>query len=331
MNAYAPLKIIGLENSWENVHPDVVKVPQKFAGFPYWMVFTPYPLLDDRVENPTIRASQDGMHWEPVPGTPSPLVPPPTNLETHHADPELVYYQDRLRVIYLTIDKKSNEAVFNTVDCGSDLHWSRPVAFYEDTGAVSPSFQVEMDKLHVWFVRMEEKNSNRSILVHREGPDLFSLGHEAECLLNVPGHVAWHIDVLKVEVGYEAIVTAFPRGADNSRSRLFHLSSKDGLTFNLSQETPIIRPSSFGWDDRVIHRSSFLKEPDGTYRIWYSAGSWGFHFGIGLLQGPLDSLRDPRVALAAVPSYAARFPGELRGWLKYEARHFRNSLQKSPV
>src|SRR6266849_5673723 len=103
MNTHAPLKIIGLENCWENVHPDVVYMPQGFAGYTYWMAFTPYPLMNDHLENPTIRASSDGIQWQKVPRTPDPLVPPPNNPEMHNADPELVYHEGRLHVVYLTI------------------------------------------------------------------------------------------------------------------------------------------------------------------------------------------------------------------------------------
>lgn len=331
LNARAPLRIIGLENSWENVHPDVIHMPQPFAGYPYWMVFTPYPLLDDRVENPTIRASHDGMHWDRIPGIPDPLVSAPSNQETHHADAELLSVEDRLCVIYLTINKRTNETTFNMISCGPDLQWSKPVVIYEDVGAVSPAFQTEGDTFHVWFVRMKEKDSSRSELLHREGPGLLSLGQETTCHLDIPGYVPWHLDVLKVETGYEALVTAFPRGTDNSRSSLFHVISEDGLEFTLSNKTAIIRPSFVGWDNRVIHRSTFLKDPDGTYRIWYSAGSWGFHFGIGLLQGSLDSLKDPLVGLASVPSYVRRLPGDVKGRLRYEARSLRSRFRKSLV
>jgi len=55
MNAHAPLKIIALDNCWEHVHPDVIHVPDRFADYPYWMAFTPYPLENNRFENPTIR------------------------------------------------------------------------------------------------------------------------------------------------------------------------------------------------------------------------------------------------------------------------------------
>jgi hypothetical protein len=322
MNAHAPLNIIALGNCWENVHPDVVYVAEGFAGYPYWMVFTPYPLQNDRVENPTLRASHDGVKWEKVPGVLDPLVPPPDSPEMHHADPELVYSSGSLHLIYLTIQKRTRNVIFNAMSCKTDLLWSKPRVIYEDVGAVSPTFQVEGKVWHEWFIRVSaSKNSDKSELLHREGSNLTLLGNERLCEVEIPEHVPWHVDVLMVEEGYEALIAAFPRGTDATRTRLFHLSSKDGLTFELSGNLPIIQPSRFGWDNRLIYRSSFLKERNGTYRIWYSAASWGRHFGIGLLQGSLNSLTDPFSSFATVPCYIARLPGELDGWFRYQLRH----------
>jgi hypothetical protein len=238
----------------------------------------------------------------------------------HHADPEIVYSLGRLYLIYLTIQKRSAEATFNAMSCKSDLRWSEPQVIHKDVGAVSPTFSFEGDTWRVWFIRMNSLNgSNESSLVHREGADLTSLQYERLCHLEIPHHVPWHVDIQRVKEGYEALIAAFPHGTDNSRTRLFHLFSGDGLTFNLSSKNPVIAPSFLGWDNRMIYRSSFLKGPDGNYRIWYSASSWGNHFGIGLLQGSLDTLREPPAPLASVPRYAVRFPGEVVGRLKYEA------------
>lgn len=320
MNAHAPLRIIALENCWEHAHPDVVFVPEGFAGYPYWMTFTPYPLMNDRFENPTIRASHDGVKWQRVEAISDPLVQPPGTREMHHADPELVYRDGSLYLVYVTIRRETDEVTFSSMNCKRDLRWSEPQVIHEDVGAVSPTFQVSEDTFHEWFIRADARDPNRSELIHCEGPDLASLGHEHRCEVDIPGHVAWHVDVLKVKDDYEALIPAFRRGTDNTRTRLFHLTSKDGLSFALTRERPIIEPSSRGWDDRMIYRSTFLKGIDGTYRIWYSAGSWGCHFGIGLLQGSLDSLEEPVATFAPVPNYLRRLPGELDGRLRYEIR-----------
>ena len=323
MNASAPLKIISLGNCWENTHPDVIRVPPQFATYPYFMAFTPYPLMDDRLENPTIRASHNGLEWHSLSEMPDPIVSPPVDPGMHHADPELVYDSGRLHLIYLTIRRSTDEVTFNAMNCKNDFHWSNPEVIHRDVGAVSPTFQVSEGFWEEWFIRLRySRNLAHSELLHCDGYDLTSLRNERVCDVEIPEHVPWHVDVLKVEEGYEALVAAFPKKYDPSRTRLFHLSSKDGLTFRLTKN-PIIKPSLFGWDNRAIYRSSFLKEKDGSYRVWYSALSWGCHCGIGLLDGAIDSLNESSVSpdtRAPMPRYVSRLAGELNGWLRYMLR-----------
>ena len=61
--------------------------------------------------------------------------------------------------------------------------------------------------------------------------------------------------------------------------------------------SPLIRPTLFGADNRMVYRSSFLKRIDGSYRIWNSTASWGMRCGIGFVPGQIDGLlpleRDP--------------------------------------
>jgi hypothetical protein len=327
MNAPAPLHIVWRDSNrrdcWEHVHPDVLHVPHGFAGHPYWMVFTPYPGGNDRVENPTLRASYDGLVWTNVREVPEPIIPAPDNPETHHADPDLVYHGGRIHLVYATAHKKTREISFSVVNSPDALHWSEPRVFHHEIGAESPACQVDENRWHLWFIRMNpQKHSGPSQLFHRWGPDLTQLEYERQCQLEIPGHILWHIDVQRVPNGYEALVAAFPKGMDPSRTRLFHAFSKDGQSFTLSSDGAILEPSRLGWDNRMIYRSTFLKKSDGTYRIWYSAASWGLHFGIGYLEGPLNSLMAPISApCVSVPRYTTRLLGEVRERIIYEAHH----------
>ena len=61
-----------------------------------------------------------------------------------------------------------------------------------------------------------QKGSSPCELVHREGPDLSSLGDERLCHLEISHHVPWRIDILKVKEGYEALIAAFPNRIDET-------------------------------------------------------------------------------------------------------------------
>jgi len=324
MNTRAPLFIPWDDGCWEHVHPDLLYVPHGFAGYPYWMIFTPYPRGDDRFENPTLRASQDGLAFVKVPGIPEPVVPAPEDPELHHADPDLVFHNDCLHVIYATIRKKSDETTFNIVSSRDGLMWSKPRIIYRDISVVSPACVIKGDLWRVWFIRHERNQKTRfsapSELLCRQGASPTRLGDECLCHLSIPRHILWHVDVQIVDDGYEALVAAFPKGTDSSRTRLFHAVSRDGLRFVLSPNRAILAPSTFGWDNRTIYRSTFLRQPGGVYRIWYSGASWGFHFGIGHLQGPLDALEeDTSAPIAPIPRLYVRFWQDLMGSLVYQA------------
>jgi hypothetical protein len=319
MNARSPLLIPWHDGCWEHVHPDVVYLPQGFAGYPYWMAFTPYPRGNDRFENPTLRASRDGLAWRRLPGVPEPLVPTPKDPETHHADPDIVFHDSRLHVIYATIsDWKSTFSIMSSRDA---MRWTEPRIMCRGTLEVSPACVVNENLWHVWFVR-QKGDGGPSELLCRQGDDPMSLGNERLCQLDIPGHVLWHIDVLRVGRGYEALIAAYPERTDDSRTCLFHAISEDGLHFVLCPTRAILSPSKFGWDNREIYRSTFLKQLDGTYRVWYSAASWGNHWGIGHVQGPLDALMEnASSAFAPVPGLPTKLSGDLKGGFMYLARN----------
>jgi hypothetical protein len=318
MNARAPLRILS-DDCWENVHPDILHLPQGFVGYPYWMAFTPYPGGNDRLENPTLRASHDGLSWVRIPGLSDPVIPPPEDPEAHNADPDLAFHGGRLHMVYVTSHEMVRESTFTVVSSADIVHWSPPCVIQNNTGGFSPTCVVDWNLWRLWFVRPDvQRGFSSSQLLYRQGPDFTHLGDEHLCQLDIPGHILWHIDVQRVAHGYEALAAAFPEGMDGSRTRLFHTVSADGLSFVLSRREAILKPSFFGWDNRMIYRSSFLKEPDGTYRIWYSAGSWGRHFGIGYVQGPLDNLKESDLALLVpVQSPSAKLFEDLTGFLSH--------------
>lgn len=138
--------------------------------------------------------------------------------------------------------------------------------------------------------------------------------------MEIPGHVVWHLDVQHVGARFEALVAAFPVDRDTSHTRLFHLVSDDGSTF----ERPrlIIEPSRAGWDSRFIYRSTFVAEPGDHYRIWYSAASWNRRAGIGLVSGPLNRLRPEVPADVGTAERMAWLADNAIGYAKYRLKPY---------
>jgi len=279
-----------------------VYVPDGFSGFKYWMAFTPYPKSDDRLENPSLRASQDGLHWVLPPGVPDPIVPPPPS-PAHHADCDLVLKNGVMHLFYMTTNELHRATTFSVTTSAEGSDWSTPTVVYQGQFGVSPAVVAGDDCWLMWYVRYDsDKRGSASELLLRRGADAASWSEdERVCSVRIEGHVLWHIDVIRVNEGFEALLTAFPEGAGPWRSRLFHGASSDGIRWSLSQEQPILRPSVAGWDSRLIYRSTLLKADD-SYRVWYSAASWTSEWGIGFLEGPICQLLETSASYPPGPS-----------------------------
>ena len=292
MNAPAPLAISTYDGSNQTVHPDVLFVPGGIGGFEYWMATTPYPYCRDRIENPSIRASHDGSTWVLPTGAPDPVVDAPADPEEHHADPDIVFADGMIHLIFMTTNEKNRATRFSVVRSVDGRSWSAPTVIYAEPFGVSPTVVVRVRRWSLWYVNYDsDRGAKNSNLMLRAGESLESLGGPRECTLNIPGYVLWHVDIIAVGDGFEALVAAFPRGSTSSRCHLFHATSDDGVAFRLTSSTPLLRPSRFGWDNRVIYRSCFLKDQaSGSYRVWYTGGSWARTWGIGYLEGTLRGL-----------------------------------------
>jgi len=309
MNAPSALLVETPDGSGQAVHPDVLYVPGGFLGFEYWMACTPYPFADDRLENPIVRVSRDGMDWRPFPGAPDPLVEAPTGAGWHHADTDLVLDGERLYLFFITTRVGAGDTIVSWVSSADAVHWDPPGALVTGHWIVSPSVVVDRQGIwQLWHVVHDGLARPRhSELRRRQGTSVQSLGQagaaDERCSLDIPGHVVWHLDVVGGDDGFEALVTAFPRGADPSRSRLFHARSHDGVHFTVLAPAPLLSPSWLGWDNRMIYRSTLAKRGPGDYRIWYSGASWGMRCGIGLLEGPAHRLVPvrPRPGAPATP------------------------------
>jgi len=322
MNSRHGLRISTPDGSGQAVHPDVVHVPDGFLGYAYWMGCTPYPFAEDRFENPVIRVSHDGVDWMPFPGAPDPLVEAPVNGSWHHADTDIVLHNGTIYVFYISTNREAAETVFSFICSADGVRWSAPHEIYRGAWGVSPAVVVvDVSKWSMWYVvRDSLARAQVSFVYRRDGPAAVALGRPEPCDLRIPGHVVWHLDVIRSGPRFEALVTAFPSGTNPSRSRLFYTESDDGRVFRLLSESPLIRPTLLGWDNRMIYRSSFVRCQDNSYRIWYSAASWGMRCGIGLVEGPIDRLAAVATeAHSKEPSALRRCQEDAVGLAKYLA------------
>jgi len=123
------------------VHPAIVFIPEGLNEKKYWMAYTPLPNGNNVYENPCICASDDGIVWDILPGTPNPLneaVSPAYNRDTH------LYYRDgQLILIFNTRNEPTGRSTLKIITSTNGVSWSDPVSIWLGTvgtvDIVSPS------------------------------------------------------------------------------------------------------------------------------------------------------------------------------------------------
>lgn len=98
----------------------------------------------------------------------------------------------------------------------------------------------------------------------------------------------WHLDVVKVKDGYDALFVLINKGKRLRKAELYFGTSEDGVNWKLLS-VPILIPSERDWDNWLIYRSTAIlleeKEVGGVisrrYAVWYSACSKGKEWHTG--------------------------------------------------
>lgn len=322
MNAKVPLKILTPEGSGQALHPDVLFIKEGFLNYQYWMACTPYPYGNDFYENPILRVSRNGHDWLLFPGAPDPLVTTESK-DFHNADTDLFFLNGTLYVFYMTASRAHGSVKFSYLKTSDGVNWDKPVNVFSGKWAVSPSVSSMKNGFYMWHIERDPNiRPNVSTLYRRESNDLSQWSEKVRCQITIPDYVVWHIDVVENNKIYEALVAAYPVHLDPSVCRLFYFFSEDGLIFENKIDRVFIGPSILGWDNRMIYRSTFIKNHDGNMIIWYSAASWSFKTGIGCLSYKDGKFTD--LSQESVNLKISKIWGDCVGLMRYFYRRLLN-------
>lgn len=284
LNAKAPLQINTYDKSDQMNHPDVIYEPDGWNGFKYWMVFTPYPYGNSKHENPSIRVSNDGIHWEkPAEQLPDPVIPPP--LDCHYggfnSDPDIVLVGKTMYLFYRsTTEDRVTTVYFKTSTDG--VEWSDPHVTNLPTTTTSPAMYYDGSLFHCWFVEYTGPHKEPYVMKHCVSDDGRIWSNPGTIFLATPGYTPWHLNVTKTNDGFEMLLTAYRLTSDNGHTVLFHARSVNGLHWRLSSLEPFLKPVKDSWDSKEIYRSAMIKDDSG-YKIWYSASDINDRWGIGYI------------------------------------------------
>ena len=285
LNAKSPLKISTYDNSEQLNHPDVIYVKKGWNSYQYWMAFTPYPYENRRHENPSIRASHDGIHWEkPSELMPDPIVlpPPDSRYGGFNSDPDIILIDKIMVLFYRTTNKNHHTTVyFKTSNDG--IKWSTAQLTNLPTTTTSPAFYYDGTKLRGWFVKYTGRKYRTYAIGYSCSKDGQIWSTSRNIKLVTPGYTPWHLNVSKTSKGFEMLLTAYPLGCNNGNTVLFHALSTNGLDWHLSRLRPLLQPVKDARDSKQIYRSAMIKDDLG-YKIWYSAADINDKWGIGYIE-----------------------------------------------
>lgn len=281
-NVPKPLAISTYDGSNEAMHPKVIYTATPWNGYQYIMSMTPYPGNKPAFENPSLRVSNDGINWVPLPGSPDPIIPAPADVERggYNDDPDIMLVGSTLYFFYTDTPHTgaSGDTIYYTTTTDG-INWT-PSIQTNLPAILSPTMYYNGFEWQCWGVDVATKHVR-----HFVSEDATSWTESGIVTCNIPGYKTWHPSVISTPAGYEMLVAAYTH--DNVHTKLFAATSPDGLNWTIANNgNPILAPTQGGWDGRQIYRSSFLKDANGNYRIWYSAANNSSKWGIGYISLP---------------------------------------------
>lgn len=286
-NAAYKLDIKSAYGDTQGYHPKVLNFKEKWNGYKYWMIFSPYPYGNDKYENPNLVVSNDLINWKEPKGFKNPVEDAPKNYEhgyIYNSDPHIVYNSDKdqIELYYRFVNDREDKMILYRQISKDGIDWSKKEAIIttkrSKNDIISPAIIYEDGKYKMWYIERDRT------LKYTESEDGKKFGKTRDIKLSypLPKLTNWHLDVIKTEKGYEMITVAYKSWKDRNSMNLYYFQSEDNV--NYSEGKIILRPSLISWDNRGIYRSSFIYE-DGKYYVFYSALSTNFERGIGLSYG----------------------------------------------
>lgn len=297
-NAPFPLSIKTYDGFNRTTHPDGVYFPNRWNGYNYWMVHTPFPFDNDFWENPSIIVSNDGVSWQDVPGLTNPIdevTEAENEAGIYLSDGMLIFVNDRLECFYRWFNKNTREERLYRQYSYDGKTWEGKEVILDNSDSstglnmvLSPTMVYENEKYRMWVV----DNPNRRVM-HAESIDGKSWGTFTEIPLQFDGRVPepWHIHVYKESENLYHLT--FSEYTSTGGRSIFWGTSTDGKSFSNIREILKTRRDEATWDNGYLYKPWLVKVGD-IYKLYYSARTVGGkgNWRIGLVEGrSMEALR----------------------------------------
>jgi len=253
------LNIPTYDGSGQAVHPSLL-VQDDSPRF--ILSFTPYTDTDDRVENPSVLISDDGLSFLEEKEGLNPLVPAPE--KDHNDDPDLFWSNGKFGILYLETMRPEKQTLI-LLESTDRIHWEKRVVHQEYLNQSSGCFMlspkyIEKDGLsYLFYVNRDAADGYR--IEYVTGKDIYSLDFTHRNVVAVSGlkELPWHLNILKDDRDWCMLLTTASDGEKESRYTLRTAWSQDLIHWRLEE----------GFEVKDCYRSSgFIK--DGVMYLYIS-------------------------------------------------------------
>ena len=226
----------------EAVHPSVIYFPNGFGTekYRFVMAITPYPLSNDRYENPEFLISNDAIHWNLPRNGKSPVVEKPETWFDYNSDPLLFYDNQKLCMLYrkISLIPEGNKIELFIIRSGDGVKWSRPELIHRTMcpGNIKPELLMSPciikndGKYCIWYVSRAE---DRLKIMTLTTDNLHNWGHAQKVNIDLPDNSEpWHIDVVQHDGILFMSVLNYENG--NNKTIFIAVSSDNGANWILT-------------------------------------------------------------------------------------------------
>ena len=280
------------DGSGSTVHPDVVDFwtshgIASWNGYRFWMAHTPYYRENDKVENPSILASHDGVNWEVPPGLTNPIFPAPTDWG-FNSDTDLTYDATTDELVLVFRDKSFLPKGMRSKD---GVHWPTTLNNIPRPGPSGEMVSPAVVKVPNGYVALAIQGATPRTLGRWTATAPDAPWGNYSVTTGIPS-TAWHFDATYHDGRILAVIDNLnigeaTKGGYGEDCITVASSYDEGLTWT-HNDTPILRRLKGAWDGGGMYRATLQPHENGTHmRVWYG-GSGPASWRVGLTEVPLS-------------------------------------------
>jgi len=264
----ARLKIPTYDGSDQATHPDVVRRPDTGELV---MAMTPYPFSEERLENPSIVVSPDGMSFSEPPSLKNPLVPAPPF--DHNNDPDIRFdaAAHEYELVYLETEAPVQQTVVS-LRSADLVTWRRTDLIRYDLShgedfIVSPAVVFDGKTTHMFYVNLSTKSfSQRLEVMTSDDGRTWSKSTKRSLAIDLHGVTPWHLDLVTGPTGYALLISGY---LDQFQRQNLYIATSPDLETWTFEPTPLLSYDDASLGVASLYRATGLVSGDALV-VWYS-------------------------------------------------------------